>query len=281
MDLQTEDEAKNEVMRMLFTVVFYGFTNPYVKRNFTNLNTPSFLWAAANCSTTFTLIPDLTTTTTVLQSLIGGQRPLLNLLEKRITCVTTSNHLDLSKQKHQIVLYVFHRLVDHGVANKLLIRSDCPVVLAWLLHGRGSQYEDPRLMKLMQTRKRSCESQDASPRTDVASCSTSLVGRVSGTPEDEARPCKYPRTSFVLTEEEEKSFDLDPQVLCQAFAPCDAHSAGACPRGQIDCLELSNCRSESLRVLNSALPTFFCLRSLILHSECKYYLWHTAVVTDG
>ncbi|KAE8293865.1 hypothetical protein D5F01_LYC06806 [Larimichthys crocea] len=55
------------------------------------------------------------------------------------------------------------------------------------------------------------------------------------------------------------------QLLCQTFTPCDGPSR-ACPWGQIHCLEIRECGADSLRVLNRALPTFFCLRSLTLHS---------------
>ncbi|XP_074523755.1 leucine-rich repeat-containing protein 41 [Halichoeres trimaculatus] len=265
-DLKTEDEAKHEVMRMLFTCVFYGFMNPYIRKN-SYLNSPSFLWAAAKCVSEFLLEPGISN---CLQPLTAGQRPLLNLFEKRMTRLGISQALDLSNKKSQVALYVFHRLVDHGVANKLFIHNNCPIVLAWLLHGRGSQYEHPELMNLMHTRKGSCKSQDAPARTNGASRSISPAGRTLETLDDEAKPCKYPRTSFVLTEKEEESgttnFDLDPQVLCQTFAPCDAPPAGACLRGQIECLEFSNCRPEAFGVLNCVLPTFFCLRSLILHS---------------
>ncbi|CAJ1060169.1 leucine-rich repeat-containing protein 41 [Xyrichtys novacula] len=267
-DLHTEDEAKHQVMRMLFTVVFYGFTNFYVKKNIKNLNTPPFLWAAAKCVTQFLLDACLNDR---LKRLIADERPLLDLFERRMTSVIISHSLDLSKEKNRAGLYIFHRLVDHGVANRLVIHNDCPFVLAWVLHKRGSQYVHPELKELMLTRKKSCLPQDTS---DGASCSSLLAGRASGDLDDHAMPCKRPKTSFVSSKEEEGSgttnFDLDPEVLCQAFAPCDDQPTGTCPRGQIHILEFSNCRSESLKVLNSALPTFFSLRSLILHSYLTF-----------
>ncbi|XP_044054508.1 leucine-rich repeat-containing protein 41 isoform X2 [Siniperca chuatsi] len=263
----TEEEAKVEVMRMLFTVVFYGFTNNFVKRNITNLNTPSFLWAAAKCIKHFLL------TTSIhepLQSLTAEQRPLLNLLEKRIRSVGVSQSIDLSKRKTQTALYVLHRLLDHGVAKELVVHVQCPIMLAWLLHGRGSQYVNPELKNLMQSKKASCITQAASASADGASCSPGLETRASEDQDDEVTPCKRSKLDSVSVEEEEESgkanFTLDLQVLCQTLSPCDGPSAGACPWGQIDCLEIRQCGSDSLRVLNSALPTFFCLRSLTLHS---------------
>ncbi|XP_078115638.1 uncharacterized protein lrrc41 isoform X3 [Sander vitreus] len=249
-------------MRMLFTLVFYGFTNPFVKRNITNLNTPSFLWAAAKCIKHFLL-------TTPVERLTAEQRPLLELLEKRIGSVGVSQCIDLSKRKTQTALYVLHRLLDHGVAKKLVVHVQCPIMLSWILHGRGSQYVNPELRNLMHSKRASCISQAASFSADGASCSSSLEARASEDQDDQATPCKRSRLDY-YEESGEANFTVDPQVLCQSFTPCDGRSAGACPWGQIECLEIRQCGSNSLRVLNSALPTFFCLRSLTLHSIATF-----------
>ncbi|XP_039984996.1 uncharacterized protein lrrc41 isoform X2 [Xiphias gladius] len=264
-DFHTEEEAKHEVMRMLFTLVFYGFTNPFVKRNITNLNTPSFLWAAAKCIKHFLLITSLHKP---LQSLTAEQRPLLNILEKRIRSVGVSQSIDLSKRKTQTALYVLHRLLDHGVAKKLVVHVQCPIVLAWLLHGRGSQYVNPELKILMHSKKENCISQAVSASADRASCSPGLDTRVSEHKDDQVIPCKRSKLDSVSVKEEsgKANFTLDPKALCRTFTSCEGPSAEACPSGQIDCLEIRQCGSDSLRVLNSALPTFFCLRSLTLHS---------------
>ncbi|XP_070688597.1 uncharacterized protein lrrc41 [Pempheris klunzingeri] len=269
-DFRKEEEAKHEVMRVLFTLVFYGFTNPFVNRNITNLNTPSFLWAAAKCITKFLLIMS---SQKPLQCLIAEQRPLLNLLEQRIRSVGITQCTDLSERKTQTALYVLHRLLDHGEAKRLVVHMQCPIVLAWLLHGRGSQYINPELKNLMHCKKASCVSQVSSASSDGASCSPGLETRPSEDQDDQAAPCKRPKLDSVSVEEEgegqesgKANFTVDPQVICQTFAPCDGPSAGICPWGQIECLEIRQCQSGSLRVLNSALPTFFCLRSLTLHS---------------
>ncbi|XP_034387121.1 leucine-rich repeat-containing protein 41 isoform X3 [Cyclopterus lumpus] len=254
-DFDTEEEAKHEVMRLLFTLVFYGLTNPFVKRNITNLNTPSFLWAAAKCIKHFLL-------TTPVECLTAERRPLLNLLEKRIWSVGISQSIDISKRRTQTALYVLHRLLDHGVAKKVVVHVQCPIVLAWILHGRGSQDVNPDLKDLLNSKKASCISQAASASADRASCGSGLGTRAS---EDQVTPCK--RSKLDSAEESGKAnFTLDPQVLCRTFTPCGGPPVGACPWGRIDCLDIRQCGSDSLRVLNSALPTFFCLRSLTLHS---------------
>ncbi|GAA6226197.1 leucine-rich repeat-containing protein 41 [Lates japonicus] len=264
-DFHTEEEAKHEVMRMLFTLVFYGFRNGFVNRNITNLNTPSFLWAAAKCVRHFLLVTSLHKP---LQSLTAEQRPLLNLLEKHVRSVGISQSIDLSKRKTQTALYVLHRLLDHGVVKKLVIQVQCPIVLAWLLHGRGSQYVNHELKNLMHCKKENCISQATSASTDRATYSPSLETRASEDKDDQVTPCKRSKLDSVSVEGESgiTNFTVDPQALCRTFTSCDGPSAGACPSGQIECLEIRPCGFDSLRVLNSALPTFFCLRSLTLHS---------------
>ncbi|XP_072246372.1 uncharacterized protein lrrc41 isoform X2 [Leuresthes tenuis] len=262
-DFHTEDEAKNEVMRILFPLVFYGFRNHYVCRNLTNLNTTSFLWAAAKCIQYFSLI---TSSHKTLQSLTAEQRPLLNLLEMRIKSVGVSDSIDLSKKKTQTSLYILHRLLDHGVATKLVLHVTCPITLAWLLHGRGSQYVNFELKKLMHS---NCMLQTTSANTEGASCCPDLEIRTSNDQDDQVSPCKRSKLESVFMTEGESgipNFTVDPQVLCRTFTPCEVPSADVCSWGQIDSLEIRRCGSDSLRVLNSALPTFFCLRSLTLHS---------------
>ncbi|KAM4548040.1 uncharacterized protein lrrc41 isoform 2-T2 [Odontesthes bonariensis] len=263
-DFHTEDEAKHEVMRILFPQVFYGFRNNYVCRNLTHLNTSSFLWAAAKCIEYFSLI---TSSHRTLQSLTAEQRPLLKLLEMRIKSVGVSDSIDLSKKKTQTALYILHRLLDHGVATKLVLHHvTCPIMLAWLLHGRGSQYVNLELKKLMHS---SCMLQTTSAHTDGASSCPDLEIRSSDDQDDQVSPCKRSKLDSVFMTEVESgkaNFTVDPQALCQTFAPCEVPSAGVCSWGQIHSLEIRRCGSDSLQVLNSALPTFFCLRSLTLHS---------------
>ncbi|XP_053286266.1 uncharacterized protein lrrc41 isoform X3 [Pleuronectes platessa] len=264
-DLLTEDGAKHEVMRMLFPPLFYGLTNHFVEKNLTNLNTSSFMLAAAKYIKHFLLYAS---SQKPLQSLIVEQQPLLNLLEKQIRSVAVLQSIDLLKRKTQAALYVLHRLLDHGVTKKIVVDVQCPIVLAWLLHGRGSQYENPELKSLMLSKKGSFVLQSVSASADGASCSAGLETRASEDEEDQVIPCKRSKMEFVSSEEEsgKASFPVDPKVSCGPFSQCDYPSSGTCPQGQIECLEVRQCGSVSLSVLRKSLPTFFCLRSLTLHS---------------
>lgn len=263
----TEEEAKHEVMRNLFILVFYGFRNAFVNRNLQNLNTPSFLWTAAKCIKQILLLPNPR-----LQSLTAEQWPLLNLLETRISTVTLTQFFELSESKARLALYVFHRLVDHGVAKEIVMHADCPINLAWVLHGRGSQYVHPELKNLMQIQNDTCTPHAASASADGRSCSAGLETASAKDEVDQVTPCKKCKlTSGPVEDGSAKgNITVGPQVLCQTFTPDCCPSAGACPWGQIECLKIRRCVPHSLRVLNSALPTFFCLRSLSLHSTGKF-----------
>lgn len=252
-------------MKALFTSVFYGFTSGFIKRNIKNLKNVSFLKAAAKCVRKFTIMNVLKP----LQALTAEQWPFLKFLETCIESVDVSNYIDLSKKDPQIPLYVLHRLLDHGVAKYLSIHGPCPIMLAWLLHGRGSQFTYCELRNLLEHQKASC----ASAGADGATCIPASKSRTSEDCEDEDIPCKRFKLDSVSIKDEEcgrTNFAVDPQILCQMFTPCDSSSAAACCQGQIERLQLHECGSDCLQVLFAALPTFFCLRSLTLNSSCKF-----------
>ncbi|XP_068175188.1 leucine-rich repeat-containing protein 41 [Antennarius striatus] len=258
-DVHTEEEAKHKVMRMLFVTIVYGFTNSFVERNATNVNTPGFLWSAARHIRQFPLIMSLDKS---LQGLTAELWPLLNLLEKSVRTVSVSQSTHLGKRKTQTPLYVLHRLLDHGVAKSLIVDMQCPHLLAWLLHGRGSQYLYPQLRNFKHTKEAGC----------VSAASAICCGqetRTSQEQNDQSSPRKRPKMDSVSLENEEAgetTHTVDPHLLCQMFNRGHGPSVGVCSLGQIETLEIRQCGSDSLRVLNSALPTFFCLRSLTVHS---------------
>lgn len=216
-------------MKMLFSAVFYGFTNCFIRKNVSNLNTPAFLRVAAKYLGRFSLL----SVHKPLQALTMERRWFLRHLEECIDTVVVSQCVALSKRETQTVLYVLHRLLDHGAARKLIVHVQCPVIFAWLLRERGPQLE-----------RRPVEDRD---RAGV--------------------PTKLRKLDSASVKEE--ALALDPQLLCHMF-PCGggAAPAGACPRGRVEQLEVSQCRPDCLAVLTRALPSFSCLRSLSLHSVC-------------
>lgn len=208
-----------------------------------NLNTTSFLRVAAKYLRRFSLL----SVHKPLQALIMEKRSFLIHLEECIDSIVVSQCVALSKKEARTVLYILHRLLDHGVARKLIIHVQCPVILAWLLHERGAQHLHPRLERVR--RSQTVANHD---RPDV--------------------PMKRPKLDSVPPNKETARIgnpSLEPQVLCRTFASSDGAPAGACPRGRVEQLEVSQCRPDCLAVLTDALPTFFCLRSLNLHSFGK------------
>lgn len=256
-DLNTEEQAKHKVMKMLFSAVFYGFTNCFIKKNMSNLNTLSFLRVAAKYLRRFSVL----SIHKPLQALMMEKRSFLHHLEEWIDSIVVSQCVALSKKETQTVLYILHRLLDHGAARKLVVHAQCPVILAWLLHQRGPQHINPELKTLMKNTKASSAHSSTDP--------PGLRSRTVEAQDPPDVPCKLQRLESVCLKEEvteNAKLTVDPQVLCQVFTSCDGASAGPCPRGRVEHLEMSQCRPDCLAVLIQALPTFSCLRSLSLHS---------------
>lgn len=240
-------------MTYLFPLVFYGFRNHYTPKNISDLEATPILMDAVKT------IPDFLVCGRVwrgLQRLICERRALLDLMEKHVSAVRVTRCEKLSKETTQLVLYVLHRLLDHGAATTLVVDFKCPLLLAWLLQRRGCQPGD----LVLNSRSSSRGSADGP----------------SWSPEDQADlevPCKRLKMDCRCGEEgeggsRESDFSLDLPVLCRTFAP--SPPAGVCSRGRIECLEIRNVNPDSLEFLISALPTFYSLRSLTLHNpgEC-------------
>lgn len=244
LDLTTEDQAKHKVMKMLFSAVFYGFTNCFIRKNMSNLNTPSFLRVAAKYLRRFSLL----SVHKPLQALTLEKRSFLTHLEECIESVVVSQCVALSKKEAQTVLYILHRLLDHGVARKLIIHVQCPAILAWLLRERGPQHVPLELESVRSGTQASSAHSQAVENRDHPDVPAKLRRRDSACPSQEV---------------------IKSAKSCHMFPSCDGASAGPCPRGRVEQLEVSQCGPDCLTVLTAALPTFFCLRSLNLHSLCK------------
>lgn len=234
-------------MSFLFTCAFYGFTNRFIRSNLAYLKSLSFLKAAAKCMRKFAIM----NTQHPLRALTAEQRPLLKVLEECIHSVVMSARFRLSEEL-QIPLYVLHRLLDHGVAKGLSVHGTCPLTLAWVLHGRGSRFTYAELGDLVKG------------------------GALNeGGHEDEA-PCKRLKmTDEPSTEDDcgESDFCLEPQALRGMFSPhagVSSSSSSPCSRGNIECLEISECRVDCLRVLCVALPTFSVLHSLTVSTSGEF-----------
>ncbi|XP_056132717.1 uncharacterized protein lrrc41 [Lampris incognitus] len=257
-DLHTEEESKQETMDALFHVIFYGFKYSYIARHISNVNITSLLLVMAKHVKHFYL-----RLSHFLQSFTAEQRPLLRSLEKSVRCVEIKKHIEVLKRDSQYALYILHRMLDHGEAKDIIIYNQDPVMLAWILHARGSQYG------CEQFQKRS---------TFKSNTTTSSVGETMASPdhgttsykdeEDHVLLAKRPKIDFVSAEEEARNpkSPLDPEVLCQTFTSSTVPLSEDCPRGQICSLQIRECAQNMLSMLVPFLPTWLCLRSLTLQS---------------
>ncbi|XP_075997699.1 leucine-rich repeat-containing protein 41 isoform X2 [Genypterus blacodes] len=250
-DVYTEEESKQEAMDLFFSVMFYGQRHERLARHISGVNIKSVLLLMAQHVKHFSV----SCAPNYLQSLTTEQWPLLSILEKSVETVNVIQHLCVPERRYE--LYVLHRLLDHGGGKKLIVYEQYPMMMmAWLLHARGSQYVDAKLMKFMHKTKTSANSIGLQVTTFKASNSE----------QDQATPCKHPKLDS-LTEQEKSgmsNYSVDPRVLCRIFTPSAGPSAVACPRGQIQSLHIKDCGPDSLGVLILYLPTWLCLRSLTL-----------------
>ncbi|KAM4628547.1 uncharacterized protein lrrc41 isoform 2-T2 [Polymixia lowei] len=264
-DLHTEEESKQETVDTLFQLIFYGFKCRGIAKQFSNVNITSLLLVMAKYVKHFYLRPSI-----FLQSFTNEQRPLLTILEKSVRCVYVKHHIDVAKRESRYALYVLHRILDHGEAKDLIIYDQDPVILAWILHARGSRHANhQRHIKSMHGEKASCISHHTNPTATGGEASASLDPET--TVEDEGSlitPCKRGKFDFVSGEQEERmpKSPIDPELLCQTFTPSAGAWTKSCPQGQIHSLQIRECGRNSLGVLIPFLPTWLCLRSLTLQS---------------
>uniref|UniRef100_UPI003AB02670 uncharacterized protein lrrc41 n=1 Tax=Centroberyx gerrardi TaxID=166262 RepID=UPI003AB02670 len=263
-DIHTEEESKQEAMDTFFQLIFYGFKYICIAKHISNVNIKSLLLVMAKCVKHFYLRPSQ-----FLRCFTTEQRPLLNILEKSVICVDVKYHIDFLKMESHYALYVLHRMLDHGEAKELIIYDQDPMVLAWILHARGSQYANHQSqVKSMHGKRASCFSNSATATAGEASSSPDTETEAPDNDGDHVTPCKRSKLDFVSGEEESgmAKSPVDPQVLCQTFSPSAGHSPEACPQGQIHSLQIRECGPKILTVLIPFLPTWLCLRSLTLQS---------------
>lgn len=185
-----------------------------------------------------------TSTRNISRLASGDLRPILSSLEKEVTSLKLLDAKSLFKHGRKHVLFVLHRLLDHGsVIEVVLRRNPDSSFLSWLTsRRRGHQLS------------------------------------VSSTPEASHRSVVGEFDSRCRAELEEpaaKRLALDmeenPEVLCSEFSSSSS-PADRCPEGQIHSLDFEVSKCEILTTVSRILPTWLCLHTLHLHSDCKYML---------
>ncbi|KAJ8279405.1 hypothetical protein COCON_G00064710 [Conger conger] len=217
-------------------------------------------------------------------------RPVLATLENNVRCIKLQDTSALFKQGHAVMLYIFHRLLDHGsVRDLVLTRSPDIRLLTWILQNDSGnqcsmpQADTPHLG--FGERKRPCLHGES-----ASSCGTCLI------PEDEnlgatltrcrdtyndacLTPLKRPRldvrqmagaaeTSAGGLPSQSFSWQhMDSEGQFPPFTPSCSLNGQMCPKGQIHSLVLEVLKDNFSRTVSPLLSSSMCLRSLHLHSE--------------
>lgn len=252
LDLRSEDGTKQEAMDTCFQLMFYGFKYKGVAKQLFNVNITTLFLAMAKYIKRFHLRPSQ-----FLQTLAQEQRALLTVLEASVGVVDVKHHKDLLKTESQFVLYVLHRLLDHGQARELIIYGLNPAMLTWILQDRRS--------------RNACQQHPASQvyRSSSVVNPTAAAGDRNTRPADDdletEAPCKRPKLDVTIRPREARS-PVEPEMLCRAFALSGSCLTGSCPRGKICSLQIRECGQSTLDVLVPLVPTWLCLRSLTIQS---------------
>ncbi|KAJ8418594.1 hypothetical protein AAFF_G00000930 [Aldrovandia affinis] len=224
-----------------------------------------------------------------------GLRPVLATLENNVRCIKLQDTSGLFKQGYAVMLYIFHRLLDHGsVRDLILTRSPDPRLLTWILQKRSRcqgtvPQADPQHFAMFKLREgNKCCIHGASacnhetrltPEAQISSAtSTSCSSRAM---DDNActTPMKRPRLDVkqmagavetnagCLTSQFFSQQLMDSECRFPPFTPSCSLNGEVCPEGQIHSLVLEVFKDEISRIVSPLLPSWLCLRSLHFHSE--------------
>ncbi|KAF4111833.1 hypothetical protein G5714_006628 [Onychostoma macrolepis] len=165
-------------------------------------------------------------------------RPILSSLEKGVTSLKLLDVKSLFKHERKYVLFILHRLLDHGsVRDVVLRRNPDSSFLSWLMSGRRG----PQL-----TVSTAPETSHADGHDLDSKCSAEL---------------EEPAAKRLALDVEG-----NPEVLCSEVSSSSS-PADRCPEGQIHSLDFEVSKREILSTVSHTLPTWLCLRTLHLHSD--------------
>ncbi|KAJ8375242.1 hypothetical protein SKAU_G00058220 [Synaphobranchus kaupii] len=221
--------------------------------------------------------------------------PVLATLENNVRCIKLQDTSALFKQGHAVMLYIFHRLLDHGsVRDLVLTRSPDTRLLTWILQkDRRTQCSMPQAdtqhftpFGLGEIKKPSLSGASVSshgtcltPEHEISGAS--LIRCSSGEMGNDAclTPFKRPRldvgqmagaaeTSTGCLPSQSFSWQpMDSECLFPPFTPSCSLNGEICPIGQIHSLVLEVFNDNISRTVSPLLPSCVCLRSLHFHSE--------------
>ncbi|XP_050967324.1 leucine-rich repeat-containing protein 41 [Labeo rohita] len=198
-----------------------------------------------------------TSTKNICSLASGDLRPILSSLEKGVTSLKLLDVKSLFKHGRKYVLFVLHRLLDHGSVREVVLRRNPDSsFLSWLTsRRRGHQL--------------TVSAAPETPHTD-GHCSVvdDLDSRCSGELEE-------PAAKRLALDMEE-----NPEVLCSEFSSANS-PADHCPEGQIHSLDFEVSKCQILNTVSHILPTWLCLRKLHLHSDWLISEQEMAVLVES
>lgn len=179
-------------------------------------------------------------------------RTTLTTLEKGVRCLKLLDANSLLKHGRKNVLFVLHRLLDHGSVREVVLRKSPNLsFLSWIM----SRCRGP-------PGQLSATLAGTSNPEDPADAQISDFDLEYST--DEGEPtAKRSRRSLTL----ELKHNAD--VLCSTFLSSDS-TAGHCPEGQINSLDFEVSSCQILTTVSRVLPSWTRLHTLHLHNDCKY-----------
>ncbi|KAI4889977.1 hypothetical protein NFI96_024362 [Prochilodus magdalenae] len=233
--MQPEENWKQKCLESLFHMVLFRKTQ--MNNNLSNLSE----YAVLTMSAEYVQVLSLTVAGRGACRLASEElRPILSILEKRVRCLRLFDAMALFKQGHTDILFILHRLLDHGsVTEVVLKRTPHCFLFSWVTSRcRGLPRIDPQPSAASVTK-------DPFHNEDLWA--------------EEGPAPKCPRLDLCMDENLSK------------FSPsCSVN--GRCSVGQICSLELE---VRSLATVCHLLPSWLCLRSLHLYGTLS--LWEDEV----
>lgn len=191
-----------------------------------------------------------TSTKNVCRLASGDLRPILSTLETGVTSLRLLDANALFKHGRKHVLFILHRLLDHGSVREVVLRRN----------------PDSSFLRWLMSRHRGPQGPSVSPETAHAD------GHCSGVDDGEL---EEPAAKHLALDVEE-----NPEVLCSEFSSFSCR-AEHCPEGQIHSLDFEVSKCEILTTVSHILPTWLCLHALHLHSDWLIHEEEMSVLVES
>ncbi|XP_030647727.1 leucine-rich repeat-containing protein 41-like [Chanos chanos] len=282
-----DQDWKQKCLERLFHTVMFTYWR-HGKSYLSNLSEHSILLMTVKYVQTLSLMG---ASRNVCRLASQEMQPVLSVLEKGVKCLQLQDAVPLLKQGRTHMIYVVHRLLDHGSVREVVLRS-CPdpFLLTWITPRCGGPQNAELSDPLFQMHSSSGEGRCLS-LAEWSSSAQSCLASESHSSEhgfsdfrlcfmNEEKPSTYKQRWISLTSMTEGSDAENPsssfgtpawqrrgdRCRCNQLAPW-CSPASQCPKGQIHSLDFEVSKCEILHSVSRFLPLWVCLRSLNLHID--------------